>query len=107
MNSASAVVYCSGLMRKLMKNTSPSVPSISTIISGPLKSVWPNGVRPVIAPAASVDDGGVEGGTRHDAGQRHGGRHVVVDAEHVGAQARVDCGGLPGVAAAGRRVPLL
>ena len=42
MNSVSAVVHCSRLMRKLMKNTSPSVPSISTIIAGPLKIVWPN-----------------------------------------------------------------
>jgi hypothetical protein len=41
-------------MRKLMKNTNPSVPSSSTIIIGPLKIAWPNGVSPVIWPAASV-----------------------------------------------------
>ena len=53
MNSVSAVVYCKRLMRKLMKNTSPSVPSSSTIVRGPLKTAWPNGVSPVILPAAS------------------------------------------------------
>ena len=54
MNSAIAVVYCRRLMRKLMKNTSPSVPSSSTINSGPLNMVWPNGVSAVILPLASV-----------------------------------------------------
>jgi hypothetical protein len=41
-------------MRKLMKNTSPSVPSISTIITGPLKIAWPNVVRPVIPEPVTV-----------------------------------------------------
>ena len=54
MNSVSAVVNCSRWMRKLMKNTSPSVPSISTIIAGRCRTVWPNEVSAVIRPAASV-----------------------------------------------------
>ena len=54
MNSVIAVVYCSLLMRKLMKNTSPSVPSSSTIVSGPPKIVWPNGVSAGDAPASLV-----------------------------------------------------
>jgi hypothetical protein len=37
-------------MRKLMKNTSPSVPSSSTIMVTGLKIAWPKGVRPLMAP---------------------------------------------------------
>ena len=92
MNSVNAVAGCSWSMRKLMKNTRPSVASISTIGTGLLKSVWPNGVRPVMAPLGPVDDGRVEGQPRGDAGERDADRHVVVDADHVGAQARIDRG---------------
>ena len=108
MNSASAVVYCSRLMRKLMKNTSPSVPSISTIIGGPPKIIWPNGVSAAIVPPAirMASPPAVEGEPGHDAGQRHRRRHVVVDADHVGAQARIDRGRPVGEAAAGRYVPI-
>jgi hypothetical protein len=50
----SAVLGCRLLIRKLIKNTSPSVPRNSTIVIGPLKIVCPNGVKPVMRPAASV-----------------------------------------------------
>ena len=50
MNSANAVVGCSRLIRKLMKNTMPSVTSISTIGMKPPNTIWPNGVRPVTVP---------------------------------------------------------
>ncbi len=54
MNSISAVLGCRLLIRKLMKNTSPSVPRNSTIAIGPLKMACPNGVSEVMRPAASV-----------------------------------------------------
>ena len=46
--SVSAVDGCKWPMRKLKKNTMPSVPINSTIISGPPKIACPNAVRPVI-----------------------------------------------------------
>src|SRR5438045_1117474 len=42
----------------------------------------------------------------NDAAEPHGGGHGIVDTEHVGAQARIDCGGTVGEAAAGRYVPI-
>jgi hypothetical protein len=53
MNTVSAVVYCSLWMRKLRKNTSPSVPSSNTMVIGPLYNAWPNAVSvPVDVTAA-------------------------------------------------------
>ena len=54
MNSVIAVVYCRRLMRKLMKNTSPSVASSSTIIIGPLKTAWPNAVSAPVSVTAAL-----------------------------------------------------
>ncbi len=59
MNSASAVVYCRVWMRKLMKNTSPSVASMQQIIGGPPKIVWPNDVSAGDLPGRVGHDRGV------------------------------------------------
>ena len=103
MNSAIAVEYCSRSIRQLMKNTSPSVASSSTMTAGPPKIVCPNEVSETIRPAGIGVHRRLEGEPGHDAGQRHGASHVVVDADHVGAQPRVD-GNCPigAEAAAGR-----
>ena len=77
------------LMRKLMKNTRPSGASTSTHISGLPNSVCPNGVSPTMAPEALVTTASLIGEPRDDAGQRDAARHVVVDADHMGAQAHV------------------
>ena len=94
MNSVSAVVNCSLWMRKLMKNTMPSVAEQQhDHRDGMLKMVWPNGVRPVIPPELTaiasppaiwyVSQATTPVSATAD-------RHVVVDADHVGAQARID-----------------
>ena len=47
------------------------------------------------------DHRGIVGEPGDDAGQRDAGGHVVVDADHVGAQARIDRGSPRGADAAG------
>ena len=94
-------------MRKLRKNTSPSVPSISTIImraaedglaergqAGDARR-W----RSVTAAAWKVNQATTPVSATADG-------HVVVDADHVGAQARIDCDRTVGEAAAGGYVPI-
>ena len=54
--------------------------------------------------AIQSHDRGLEGEIGDDAGQRDAGGHIVVDAKHVGAQACIDHGCLPGAEAAGSYV---
>src|SRR6185437_17182371 len=53
------------------------------------------------------DDGSVVGQPRDDARERHAGRHVVVNADHVSAQAYIDRSRPIGKATAGSYVPVV
>ena len=63
--------------------------------------VWPNEVSAGDRAGRIGDDRGVEGEPGDDAGQRDAGGHVIVDADHVGAQARIDRDRAVGAEAAG------
>ena len=102
MNSASAVAGCSRSMRKLMKKTMPERAEEQHDRQRAAEIAWPNGVsandarRPRRSTtAALIREPG------DNAGECDAGGHVVVDAKHVGAQARIDRG-RPRGAEAGR-----
>ena len=52
---------------------------------------------------AGLNDGGREREPGNQSGQRHAGSHVVVDADHIRAQARIDCYLIRAVAGPGGR----
>ena len=75
-------------MPKLSSITRPSGASTNTHISGLPKMAWPNGVSASPAPVSRDRGGEREPGDQ--SGQRNAGSHVVVDADHVRAQTRID-----------------
>ncbi len=61
--------------------------------SGPLKMAWPKGCETADLVADHLDavtTGCLKGQPGNGAGQSHAGRHVIVDADHVGAQTCID-----------------
>ena len=88
-------------MRQDRKNTKPSGASITTHSSGLAKSAWPNGgeihapmqrQRPAAALSSKrrISRHGIgEDDVGNESRQGDAGRHVVVDAQHVGAQTLV------------------
>ena len=96
----------SRLMPKLSSITRPSGASTNSHISGLAKIAWPNAGQAGDLIADDVDliaAGGLIGEPGDQAGQRNAGGHVVVDADHIRAQAGIDRDLIGAIAGAGGR----
>ena len=97
-------------MRKLRKNTRPSGAEQQHDHQRAAEDGLAERSQSGDLPASDLNGvaaGGLIGQPSHDAGQRHAAGHVVVDADHVGAQTRIDRDLVRAIAGSrGRKIPI-